>query len=95
MAIRHIWFVEIQDFELEEFTLSEPVGLFLHGFDFVAGFFRGTGGYGVIIISREYTAPHGTETSYSLNLMYQSQGEQYMIIAAISQRPGISFDFSK
>jgi hypothetical protein len=32
--------VEIQDFESEEFMISEPIGLLLHGFDFVVGSFQ-------------------------------------------------------
>jgi hypothetical protein len=53
--------VEIQDFELEEFMISEPVGLLLKGFDFADDSFYGTGGYGVIIISRESPAREGLD----------------------------------
>lgn len=37
--------MEIHDFKFEEFMISEPAGLWLHGFDFVVGSFQGTGGY--------------------------------------------------
>jgi hypothetical protein len=53
--------VEIQDFEFEEFMISEPVGLWLHGFDFVVGSFQGTGEYGVIIISQESPVMEGLD----------------------------------
>jgi hypothetical protein len=53
--------VEIQDFEFEEFMISEPVGLLLHGLDSVVGFFQGIGEYGVIIISQESPAMEGLD----------------------------------
>jgi hypothetical protein len=53
--------MEIQDFEYEEFMISEPVGLLLQGFDFVVGSFQGTSGYMVIIISQESPAMGGLD----------------------------------
>ena len=41
--------------------ISEPVGLWLHGFDFVVGSFQGTGEYGVIIISQESPVMEGLD----------------------------------
>jgi len=41
--------------------ISEPVGLLLHGFDFVVDFFYRTGGHGVIKISQESPPMEGLE----------------------------------
>jgi hypothetical protein len=41
--------------------ISEPLGLLVHGFDFVAVFFNGTGGYRVIIRNQEFPAMEGLD----------------------------------
>ena len=38
-----------QDFEFEEFQVTEAVGLAFHGFDLVIGALQGAGGDGVVI----------------------------------------------
>jgi hypothetical protein len=45
--------VDGHDFEFEEFQISEAIGLTFHGFDFVVGAFKGSGGDGVVVIGQD------------------------------------------
>ena len=52
-------FMNCLDFELEEFKVSEAVGLSFHGFDFVIGAFKRPGGDRIIIPGENATTPGG------------------------------------
>ena len=45
--------MESEDFEFEEFVVSESVGLAFHGFDFVVGAFQGAGRDGVVVVGQD------------------------------------------